>query len=193
MLKRFFAVALLAAVAGLVHAANPQVELQTSAGNIVIELYPEATPKTVENFLNYVKSGHYAGTQFHRVIKGFMVQGGGFSADFQQKPTQAPIKNEADLSLKAGLHNLPGMVAMARTPDPHSAGAQFFINVADNQRLDYVDQRNWGYCVFGKVIAGMDVVGKIAAAPTGPGGPFPRDVPKEAVILQKATLLNPAQ
>lgn len=178
----------LLAASSIASAANPQVELQTTAGNVVLELYPDAAPKTVENFLGYVKSGHYAGTQFHRVIKGFMIQGGGFTADFQQKPTQAPIKNEGESSAKAGLLNLPGTIAMARTPDPHSAAAQFFINVANNAPLNYTGPQNWGYTVFGKVISGMDVVNKIAEAPTGSGGPFPRDVPKDKVLIEKATL-----
>ncbi|MBI3147204.1 MAG: peptidylprolyl isomerase [Betaproteobacteria bacterium] len=171
-------------------AANPQVELQTSAGTIVLELYPEAAPKTVENFLGYVKSGHYVGTQFHRVIKGFMIQGGGFTSEFQQKPTQAPIRNEGESSTKAGLSNLPGTIAMARTPDPHSAAAQFFVNVANNAPLNYSGPSNWGYTVFGKVVSGMDVVAKIAETPTGPGGPFPRDVPKDKVVIEKASLRN---
>lgn len=187
-LHRIVAAGALLAASTLGLAANPQVELQTTAGNIVIELSPEAAPKTVENFLNYVKSGHFAGTQFHRVIKGFMIQGGGFTADFQQKPTQAPIRNEGESSKKAGLLNVPGTIAMARTQDPHSASAQFFINVANNAPLNYTGPDNWGYTVFGKVISGMEVVNKIAEAPTGAGGPFPRDVPKEKVLIEKATL-----
>lgn len=169
-------------------AANPQVELQTNAGTIVLELYPEAAPKTVENFLGYVKSGHYAGTQFHRVIKGFMIQGGGFTADFKLKQTQPPVRNEGESSSKAGLKNVPGTIAMARTQDPHSAAAQFFINVADNSSLNYGGPSNWGYTVFGKVISGMEVVNKIAEAPTGPGGPFRGDVPKDKVVVEKAVL-----
>lgn len=180
--------AVLLATCSITLAANPQVELRTNTGTIVLELYPEAAPKTVENFLQYVKSGHYAGTQFHRVIKGFMIQGGGFTSDFQQKPTKPPIKNEGETSTKAGLSNVPGTIAMARTPDPHSAAAQFFINVADNAPLNYAGPGNWGYTVFGKVISGMDVVNKIAAMPTGAGGPFPRDVPKDKVLIEKASL-----
>src|SRR5438046_10352172 len=118
-------------------AANPQVELDTTASKIVLELYPDAAPKTVENFLAYVKGKQYDGTQFHRVIDGFMIQGGGFTADFSPKPTRPPIVNEAEMSSKAGLKNAPGTIAMARTSDPHSASAQFFINVADNAPLDY--------------------------------------------------------
>ncbi len=180
--------AVLLATCSITLAANPQVELRTNTGTIVLELYPEAAPKTVENFLQYVKSGHYAGTQFHRVIKGFMIQGGGFTSDFQQKPTKPSIKNEGETSTKAGLSNVPGTIAMARTPDPHSAAAQFFINVADNAPLNYAGPGNWGYTVFGKVISGMDVVNKIAAMPTGAGGPFPRDVPKDKVLIEKASL-----
>ena len=175
-----------------VRAANPQVDLDTTAGKISIELYPDAAPKTVENFLTYVKAKQYDDTQFHRVIPGFMVQGGGFTADFQQKPTRAPVQNEAEQSSKAGLLNVPGTVAMARTGDPHSATTQFFINVADNKFLNFKDasQQGYGYTVFGKVVQGMDVVNKIAAAPTGAGGPFPKDVPLERVMLKTATVVQ---
>jgi len=174
-------------------AANPQVELDTTAGKIRIELYPDAAPKTVENFLAYVKSKQYDGTIFHRVIPGFMVQGGGFSSDFKQKPTRAPVQNEAEQSSKAGLLNVPGTVAMARTSDPHSATAQFFINVADNKFLNFreASPQGFGYTVFGKVVEGMDVVNKIAAAPTGAGGPFPKDVPVTKVSITSATVVNP--
>ena len=202
MLRRFlslFAGSMLASIAALTlalpaMAANPQVELDTTAGKIVLELNPEAAPKTVENFLEYVKSGHYNGTQFHRVIPGFMIQGGGFTADYQQKPTRAPIRNEGEASMKAGLGNAPGTIAMARTGDPHSATAQFFINVGDNSRLNYrsPDMQGYGYTVFGKVISGMDVVQKIAATPTGPGGPFPTDVPREKVLINKAVVVDKA-
>lgn len=178
--------------AAQVRAANPQVDLDTTAGKIRIELYPDAAPKTVENFLTYVKAKQYDDTQFHRVIPGFMVQGGGFTADFQQKPTRAPVQNEAEQSSKAGLLNVPGTVAMARTGDPHSATTQFFINVADNKFLNFKDasQQGYGYTVFGKVVQGMDVVNKIAAAPTGAGGPFPKDVPLERVMLKTATVVQ---
>jgi cyclophilin family peptidyl-prolyl cis-trans isomerase len=178
-------------VAGPAFAANPQVELDTSAGVIRLELYPDATPKTVDNFLAYVKAGHYNGTQFHRVIKGFMIQGGGYNADFWEKPTRAPVPIEADKDVKAGLSNVPGTVAMARTGDPNSATSQFFINVADNKRLDFrsPDPQGYGYTVFGKVVSGMDVVNKIAAMPTGAAGPFRSDVPNERVVIKSAKVL----
>ena len=178
--------------AAQVQAANPQVDLDTSAGKIRIELYPDAAPKTVENFLTYVKAKQFDDTQFHRVIRGFMIQGGGFTSNFQQKPTRGPVQNEAEQSSKAGLLNVPGTVAMARTGDPHSATAQFFINVADNKALNFRDSspQGYGYTVFAKVIQGMDVVNKIAAMPTGAGGPFPKDVPQEPVILKTATVVQ---
>jgi peptidyl-prolyl cis-trans isomerase B (cyclophilin B) len=174
------------------HAANPQVDLDTTAGRIRIELDPAAAPKTVENFLAYVKAKHYDGTQFHRVIPGFMIQGGGFTADFKQKPTRPPIANEAEQSSKAGLSNVPGTIAMARTGDPNSATAQFFINVNDNKSLNFREPtpQGYGYVVFGKVVQGMDVVNKIATVPTGSGGPFPRDVPAERVIIKSATVVG---
>jgi peptidyl-prolyl cis-trans isomerase A (cyclophilin A)/peptidyl-prolyl cis-trans isomerase B (cyclophilin B) len=188
---------MLAAVAGLAvasaaaHAANPQVDLDTSAGKIRIELYPDAAPKTVENFLAYVRSKQYDGTQFHRVIPGFMIQGGGYNADFKENPTKGPIQNEAEQSSKAGLLNAAGTVAMARTGDPHSATAQFFINVADNKFLNFREAtpQGYGYTVFGKVTGGMDVVEKIAKAPTSAGGPFPKDVPVERVFIKSATIV----
>ena len=169
-------------------AANPQVELDTTAGKIRVELYPDAAPKTVANFLDYVKAKHYDGTQFHRVIAGFMIQGGGFTADFQQKPTRPPVPNESEQASKAGLLNVPGTLAMARTRDLNSATAQFFINVNDNKALNFPS--NGGYAVFGKVVAGMDVVDKIAKGPTGAGGPFPTDVPAERVIINKAYVVE---
>ena len=185
---------LLALIAAPALAANPQVELDTSAGAIRIELYPDAAPKTVDNFLKYVKDGHYAGTLFHRVIKGFMIQGGGYDASFWQKPTRAPIPIESEQSAKAGLSNVPGTVAMARTGDPNSASSQFFINVADNKRLDFhsPDAQGYGYTVFGKVVAGMDVVNRIASAATGAGGQFPTDVPVERVVIKSARVVTPA-
>jgi peptidyl-prolyl cis-trans isomerase B (cyclophilin B) len=163
---------------------NPQVVLETSKGAITIELYPDKAPKTVENFLSYVKAGHYDGTVFHRVIDGFMVQGGGFDAKLVQKPTRAAIQNEAD----NGLKNKRGTVAMARTGDPHSATAQFFINTVDNAFLDHKskDASGWGYTVFGKVVTGMDVVDAIGKSKTGARGPFSQDFPQEGVSIVKA-------
>ncbi len=191
------AVAAFAFASATALAANPQVELDTSAGVIKLELFPDAAPKTVANFLDYVKSGHYAGTQFHRAIDGFMVQGGGFTADFSQKPTKAPIAIESESSSKAGLSNTPGTIAMARTGDPNSATAQFFINVADNKRLDFTSAtpQGYGYTVFGKVISGMDVVNKIAKAPKGATGQLapginPRDVPATLVIIKSAKVIG---
>jgi cyclophilin family peptidyl-prolyl cis-trans isomerase len=166
-------------------AADPQVELKTSLGMIRIELYAAKAPKSVENFLQYVKDGHYNGTIFHRVIDNFMVQGGGFDKAMKQKPTRAPIENEA----KNGLKNDIGTLAMARTSAPHSASAQFFINVKDNNFLNAAAaQDGWGYAVFGKVVSGMDVVMKMAKVPTGNAGPF-SDVPREAVVIESATLV----
>jgi len=168
-------------------AAEPQVDLKTSAGTIRLELYPAKAPKTVANFLQYVKDGHYDGTIFHRVIDGFMIQGGGFDGSYKQKATRDPIPNEA----KNGLKNDLGTIAMARTNAPHSASAQFFINVKNNDFLNAAAaQDGWGYAVFGKVISGMDVVAKIAKTPTGPGGPFRSDVPREAVVIQSATVVG---
>jgi len=172
-------------------AANPKVEFDTTAGKIVVELDPAAAPKTVANFLDYVNSKHYDGTQFHRVIAGFMIQGGGYTPDYKQKPTKPPIAIESEQSSKAGLSNAVGTIAMARTSDPNSASSQFFINVADNKRLNFTapTPQGYGYTVFGKVVSGMDVVNKIAKAPTGAGGPFPTDVPVEKVIVNKAIVL----
>lgn len=162
-----------------------KVLIKTSLGDITVELYPDKSPKSVENFLGYVKSGFYDGTVFHRVIEGFMIQGGGFTKDLRQKPTKAPIPIES----KNGLSNLRGTVSMARTMDPNSATAQFFINTVDNPRLDYVSDANPGYAVFGKVISGLDVVDKIKAVPTGPQGPFRSDVPTTAVVIEKVSLV----
>jgi peptidyl-prolyl cis-trans isomerase A (cyclophilin A)/peptidyl-prolyl cis-trans isomerase B (cyclophilin B) len=170
------------------HAANPQVELKTNFGNIAIELYPDKAPKTVDNFLRYVRDGYYNGTIFHRVIPGFMIQGGGFDKSFNQKPARQPVENEA----ANGLKNETGTVAMARTSDPHSATAQFFINVANNSFLNHTSPtaRGYGYTVFGKVTRGMDVVNRIAATATGAGGPFPGDVPRETVVIEEARLIT---
>jgi len=191
MLNRLFLTAAAFALAATTaFAANPQVELDTSAGVIKIELYPDAAPKTVANFLDYVKSGFYDGMQFHRVIAGFMIQTGGFTSDFSQKPTKPPVPIEAESASKAGLMNVSGAVAMARTNDPNSATSQFFINVNDNKSLNYAPG-NPGYTVFGKVIAGMDVANKIAKSATGKGGPFPQDVPVEKVIIKSAKVVTP--
>ena len=165
----------------------PRVKLETSMGNIVLELDAQKAPRTVANFVQYVKDKHYDGTVFHRVIDGFMIQGGGFTAEMQQKPTRAPIQNEAD----NGLKNAPLTVAMARTNDPHSASAQFFINIADNRFLNHTQPtlNGWGYAVFGKVVAGAEVVDKIRQVRTGSRGMF-QDVPTTPVTIIKATLEN---
>jgi peptidyl-prolyl cis-trans isomerase B (cyclophilin B) len=189
---RMLTAVVFAVLAATVHAANPRVDIDTSAGKITIELYPDAAPKTVENFLAYVQAKQYDGTQFHRVIPGFMIQGGGYTSDFKEKPTRPPVRNEAEQSSKAGLLNVPGSVAMARTSDPNSASAQFFINVGDNKFLNFREAtpQGYGYTVFGKVVSGMDVVNKIAGAPTSAGGPFPKDVPVERVLIKSATLVT---
>ena len=165
----------------------PYVELETTMGNIVIELNQEKAPNTVANFLEYVKSGHYDGTIFHRVIDGFMIQGGGMDANMTEKSTNAPIQNEAD----NGLKNEVGTIAMARTSDPHSATAQFFINVKDNSFLNFSGKnpQGWGYAVFGKVIEGMDIVNKIKGVPTGKYG-FHADVPTTPVMITHAKVIE---
>ena len=165
----------------------PVVELDTNMGAIVIELNEEKAPKTVENFLNYVKSGHYDGTIFHRIIDGFMIQGGGMDAEMNEKPTNAPVENEAD----NGLKNNAGTIAMARTQDPHSATSQFFINVKDNDFLNHSgkNMQGWGYTVFGKVTSGMDVIEKMRGVPTGRFG-MHADVPKEPVVINSATIIT---
>lgn len=167
--------------------SNPQVELHIAGhGVITLELDQEKAPKSVANFLSYVNKGHYDNTVFHRVIPGFMVQGGGFEPGMTQKPTDATIENEA----QNGLKNANYTVAMARTNDPHSASSQFFINVADNSFLNHTapSAQGWGYAVFGKVVGGTDVVDKIKAVPTGRKG-FHDDVPKEDVVIEKAVAL----
>jgi peptidyl-prolyl cis-trans isomerase A (cyclophilin A) len=199
--------------------ALPKVKFATSEGDFVVELYPKIAPKTVANFLQYVKDKHYDGLIFHRVISNFMVQGGGFDASYTQKPTRPPVVHEGQEALsKGGPRNLEGTLAMARTNDPNSASSQFFINVKDNAFLDptvippgdpvpkfeyggrvYENtpraqllgaSQLFGYTVFGKVTSGMDVVNKIKVTPTGAGGPFPTDVPKTPVLIKSATLLN---
>ena len=161
------------------------VLITTNMGNITVELDAEKAPKTVANFLDYVAKGHYSNTVFHRVIGNFMIQGGGFDPDLKQKSADQQVENEA----KNGLKNKPYTLAMARTSDPHSASAQFFINTVDNSFLDYPGQDGWGYAVFGKVTDGTDVVDKIRKVPTGRGGMFPSDVPKEAVIIEKIEVI----
>jgi peptidyl-prolyl cis-trans isomerase A (cyclophilin A) len=197
----------------------PQVKFATTAGDFVVEVYPDKAPKTVENFLQYVKDKHYDGTIFHRVIPNFMVQGGGFDAKYVQKPTRAPVQHEGREALeKGGPRNVTGTLAMARTNDPQSATAQFFINVKDNAFLDPVvippgdpvpkfeyqghvyentpranlvnAPQLFGYTVFGKVVSGMDVIEKIKVTPTGAGGPFPTDVPKTPILINSATLVK---
>ena len=165
---------------------HPRVSFETSQGSFVVELDREAAPGTVENFLGYVRDGHYEETVFHRVIAGFMIQGGGYTARFRQPATRAPIRNEAD----NGLANRRGTIAMARTADPHSATAQFFINVVDNDFLDHraPSPQGWGYAVFGQVVEGMETVDRIAALPTGAGGPFPSDVPRDLVVIEKTLI-----
>ena len=167
--------------------SNPLVKLETSMGEITVELYADKAPATVANFLQYVKDGFYNGTIFHRVIPTFMIQGGGFDAQMNQKPTRAPIQNEAD----NGLKNEAYTFAMARTMDPNSATAQFFINVADNQFLNHTAKtpQGWGYAVFGKVVKGQDVVDKIKAVPTGNKG-MHQNVPVEPVTIIKATVVE---
>ena len=172
---------------------NPKVLLHTSQGDITVELYASKAPKTVDNFLQYVREGFYDGTVFHRVIPKFMAQGGGWTKDLQHKRTRASIRNEAS----NGVSNARGTIAMARTADPHSAAAEFFINLVDNKRLDYVADPNggtnpvsWGYTAFGKVTSGMDVVDKIATIETGAQGPFQSDVPKTPIVIEKASIVE---
>ncbi len=155
--------------------------MKTSKGDIKLELDKEKAPKTVANFLGYVESGHYTGTTFHRVIDGFMIQGGGFDENMRQKAAPNTVENEA----ANGLKNVSGSVAMARTADPHSAGAQFFINVKDNTSLDYPGQDGWGYCVFGRVVEGMEVVNAIKGVPTGS-----QDVPQEVVTINEVSVVE---
>lgn len=196
----------------------PQVRFATSMGEFVVEVYPDKAPQTVDNFLRYVKDKHYDGTIFHRVIDNFMVQGGGYDAQYAEKPTRPPVVHEGRQALQAGLKNTVGAVAMARTNAPDSAAAQFFINVKDNAFLDPVllpagdpvpqfeyqgrtytnvpravlehSPQLFGYTVFGKVVRGMDVIQRIKAVPTGAGGPFPSDAPQKPVLIQSATQIK---
>lgn len=187
MQRRFLILSLLALplLAALpASAANPTVELSTNQGKIVVELFADKAPKSVDNFLQYVKDGFYSGTIFHRVIPNFMIQGGGFTEQMEQKPTRASIPNEA----ANGLKNARGTLAMARTGSPHSATAQFFINHKDNAFLDYPGQDGWGYAVFGKVTQGMEVVDKIAKVPTGNVGGF-QNVPLQPVVIQSVKVV----
>ena len=180
---------------GFAHAQTPapQVKFTTSAGEFVIELYPDKAPNTVENFLAYVRDGHYNGLIFHRVINNFMIQGGGYDARYMEKPTRPPIKHEgAEVKAKGGPTNTVGTIAMARTNNPHSASSQFFINVNNNDFLNHSapSAQGWGYVAFGKVVSGMEVVNKIKMTPTGAGGPFPSDVPQTQVVIQSAALVK---
>lgn len=178
-----------ALISNTAFAANPQISIETNRGEFIVELYPEKAPKTVANFLQYVNSGFYKDTIFHRVISRFMIQGGGFTADMSEKQTRAPITNEAN----NGLLNEIGTLAMARTGDPDSATAQFFINLENNQFLNYQSPSPEliGYCVFGRVLKGMDVVREIASTPTGNAGPY-SDVPKSPIKIMQVKLLTKA-
>ena len=186
LLKPLVVLSAAAAAPGAI-GADPQVDMRTNFGTIRLELYPAKAPKSVENFLQYVRDGHYNGTVFHRVIDNFMIQGGGFDKAYKQKATRDPVANEA----KNGLKNDLGTIAMARTSAPHSASAQFFINVKDNDFLNSAAaQDGWGYAVFGKVVSGLDVVMKIAKSPTGQGGTFGSDVPRQQVIIETASIVQ---
>jgi peptidyl-prolyl cis-trans isomerase A (cyclophilin A) len=191
MIRRLFIAAALAAAAAAPAwaqtAAAPRVLLSTSEGDITLELDAMRAPKTVENFLAYVRAGHYEGTIFHRVISNFMIQGGGFTADLKQKPTRAPIPIES----RNGLKNERGAIAMARTSDPNSATAQFFINVVDNARLDSPSFDGHGYTAFGKVVAGMDIVDRIRDTPTKADGPH-QNLPVQPIVIRKAQILAAA-
>ncbi|WP_332672393.1 peptidylprolyl isomerase [Aromatoleum sp.] len=186
-MKRLIVSLFLFAWATLAGAANPVVEMRTNQGTVVLELFADKAPKSVANFLEYVKSGHYDGTVFHRVIDGFMIQGGGFDSAMNEKPTRAPIENEA----RNGLRNEAGAIAMARTADPHSASSQFYINLVDNRFLDYPSRDGWGYAVFGKVKQGFDVVQKIGRVKTGVSKGMP-DVPQQPVTIESVRVIEAA-
>jgi cyclophilin family peptidyl-prolyl cis-trans isomerase len=191
-MRALIAAALCLATLGLSAGPKPRVKLTTSMGDIVLELDPDAAPKTVENFLKYVKKGQYKGTIFHRVIPGFMIQGGGYVDYLGKKRTDPSIQNEADRALAAGLKNRRGTLAMARTPDPHSAAAEFFINVVDNPALDFKSKANettWGYCVFGKVVQGLDVVDRIKAVKTSNKRSDFLNLPVKPVLIKDAVQL----
>ena len=183
-MNKLLAALLLSALSFTAQGKPVNVSMETSLGTIKLELDADKAPLTVANFVAYAKAGHYNGLVFHRVIKGFMIQGGGYDEGMKQRDTKAPVKNEA----KNGLKNVRGSIAMARTSDPHSASSQFFINHKDNDFLNYPGQDGWGYTVFGKVTAGMDVVDKIAETPTGNAPPFGRDVPVKAVVIKSVTV-----
>ena len=193
LIRMFEPLVMLSAIAAATGAAaaDPQVDIKTGHGTIRLELNAGKAPKTVANFLQYVRDGHFNGTIFHRVIDGFMIQGGGFDKGYTQKKTRDTIENEAGNGLKNDL----GSVAMARTSAPHSASSQFFINLKNNDFLNYTssDARGYGYAVFGKVVSGMDVVMKIAKLKTGSGGPFPTDVPQEMVTIESASVVGDAK
>ena len=188
-MKRIATLAILFLTVPIAWAQNPRVELKTSMGSFVLELYPDKAPKTVANFLQYAQSGFYNGTIFHRVIDGFMIQGGGFDPGMRQKTTRAPIENEAGVAFKAGLKNQLGTIVMARTPNPHSATAQFFINVKDNGFLDYREPspQGFGYAVFGRVVEGMDTVLRISKLPTATVEQH-QNVPQKPVLIESVTL-----
>ena len=192
LMRTLIAVLLSLATFSLGAAPKPKVKLTTSLGVIVLELEADAAPKTVENFLKYVKKGQYKGTIFHRVIPGFMIQGGGYVDYLGKKRTDGSIPNEADRALAAGLKNKRGTVAMARTPDPNSAAAEFFINVVDNPALDFKGKANdktWGYCVFGKVVQGLDVVDRIKAVKTSNKRSDFLNLPVKPVLIKDAEQL----
>lgn len=180
--------AVFAIVSNVEVAGKPKVHFQTNVGDFTLELEPDRAPNTVANFMQYVRDGHYDGLIFHRVIKSFMIQGGGFEANYDKKPTRAPIENEAD----KGLSNERGTIAMARTNDPHSATNQFFISLKFNGGLNHRSktEQGWGYTAFGRVIDGMNIVGRISRMETGSGGPFPTDVPTKQVIIEKAKIIS---
>ena len=191
-MKKLFLSLLLLGLSTHVYAAdNPKLRIETNLGDIEIELYMKQAPQTVNNFMRYVNEDFYSNTIFHRVIKGFMIQGGGFTTNYQQKINYDPVTNEAD----NGLKNDRGTIAMARTNMPHSATSQFFINTVNNDFLNFREKstRGWGYAVFGKVSAGMDVVDKIENTATGPAGPFPSDVPLQQVIIKSIKLIKAAE
>jgi len=193
LMRHLIAVLLSVAALGLCAGPKPKVKLTTSLGVIVLELEPDAAPKTVENFLKYVKKGQYNGTIFHRVIPGFMIQGGGYVDYLGKKRTDSPIVNEADRATAAGLKNKRGTLAMARTPDPHSAAAEFFINVVDNPALDFKGKTNdktWGYCVFGKVVQGLDVVDRIKAVKTSNKRSDFLNLPVKNVLITEASQIQ---